>query len=92
MDKCFPCIDLCRLAALHPHFAEMLALGEAEGSGGLLKAVADKLAQGKDLVREHTVATKNNFPSGEGFGERTLRMLIKHTAVTKSLSHHTYMR
>lgn len=56
VDKCFPCIDLCRLAALHPHFAEMLALGETEGSsgrsgGGVFKAVADKLAEGKDLVR-----------------------------------------
>lgn len=55
MDKCFPCVDLCRLAALHPHFAEMLAQGEteaADGGGSLLKAVADKLAQGKDLVRD----------------------------------------
>lgn len=56
VDKCFPCVDLCRLAALHPHFAEMLALGDAEGSSssgaGLFKAVADKLAGGKDLVRD----------------------------------------
>eukprot|EP00903_Cladosiphon_okamuranus_P020256 g18590.t1 len=54
VDKCFPCIDLCRLAALHPHFAEMLAAEEAEVSGGavggLFKAVADKLAEGKDLM------------------------------------------
>lgn len=62
VDKCFPCVDLCRLAALHPHFAEMLALGEAEGSGsaggGLFKAVADKLAEGNNLVRKNFVKQK----------------------------------
>ncbi|CAM9733037.1 unnamed protein product, partial [Scytosiphon promiscuus] len=53
VDKCFPCIDLCRLAALHPHFAEMLAAGDSgggDGSGGLIKAVADKIGEGKDLM------------------------------------------
>ncbi|CAM9388989.1 unnamed protein product [Pylaiella littoralis] len=50
VDKCFPCIDLCRLAALHPHFAEMLAKGAEGGGEGLLKGVADKLGEGKDLM------------------------------------------
>ncbi|CAM9787363.1 unnamed protein product, partial [Ectocarpus sp. 8 AP-2014] len=53
VDKCFPCIDLCRLAALHPHFGEVLALaetGSSGGGGGLIKAVADKLGEGKGLM------------------------------------------
>lgn len=46
VEKCFPCIDMCRLAALHPHFGEVMA---AEGDR-LLKVVAAKLAEGKDLM------------------------------------------
>ena len=39
---------MCRLAALHPHFGEVMA---AEGDK-LLKAVTTKLTEGKDLVRK----------------------------------------
>lgn len=46
VEKCFPCIDMCRLAALHPHLGEVMA---ADGDR-LIKAVATKLAEGKDLV------------------------------------------
>lgn len=52
LDKCFACIDLCRLAALHPHFAEMLDDGSSAGQGNkLVKLIASKCAEGRDLVR-----------------------------------------
>ena len=54
MEKCFPCLDLCRLAALHTHFAELLLLDDPSSGGGkkLLSVVAAKCVEGKDVVSD----------------------------------------
>ncbi|CAM9230876.1 unnamed protein product, partial [Ascophyllum nodosum] len=52
VEKCFPCLDLCRLAALHTHFAELLLLDDPSSGGGkkLLSVVAAKCVEGKDVM------------------------------------------
>lgn len=53
VEKCFPCLDLCRLAALHDHFAEVLPLTRSSvdvGGNKLLRSIAAKCVEGKNLV------------------------------------------
>ncbi|CAM9846412.1 unnamed protein product, partial [Chrysoparadoxa australica] len=50
VDKVFPCLDLMRLAVLHPHAAE--GMGGRVGFDGpaLLKLVLSKIHEGKDVM------------------------------------------